>query len=653
MRVVFVDNLLLEQRSGTYRFDLQPHLGLISLVAVIEDGGHHGELYDPKLALARNELPLDESLYLALARRILEREPDVVGLTTLGCNFICTVKVAGHVRRLAPEIPILLGGPHASILDREIVARWPQFDAVVRNEAESTILPILEAARDREFPDVPGVTYRVGDEIVANPGAPLVADLDTLPRPAYESYPIDDLELSLLRVEAGRGCPFNCTFCSTASFFGRRYRLKSAERLCSELDELHARYGVSRFALTHDLFTVNKAKVREFCDEVRGRGYTWTCSARMDCVDAELLEHMAGAGCTSIYYGVETGSQRMQKVVEKRLDLSLFFPTLEATHRVGMAATTSFITGYPEEELADQEQTLDLIGSCLYECPQSLTIQLHLLTPEPGTRLMHEFGDRLAYDGHVSDFNFPTLEPDDGSIMHRNPDVFMNHHYFPGRLPRRRHVLVTSVHHALYRLGFPVLRHLLDHYDRRLSRLVEHMDGWAERSGDEGPYDCSFVRRFMAGTWGPSHHLTSIVRYMLTAADLRLDDVATTHGPPGDPGRYMLSSSAAVLRSLHDCTAILAAIAANGSSPARIPPTVASRLGDYLIVLDRRAEKRLRNFELDGPTAEFLEGYRRPRSLDVDPDVRSFLDELVGLGALRPAQADVAAPAYAAVASGA
>jgi radical SAM superfamily enzyme YgiQ (UPF0313 family) len=654
MRVVFVDNLLLEQRNGTYRFDLQPHLGLISLIAVARDGGHEAMLYDPKLALARDELPLDASLYLVIARKIVDFGPDVVGLTTLGCNFICTVKVAGHVRRMAPDVPILLGGPHATILDHEIVARWPQFDAVVRNEAETTILQILEAARDREFPDIPGVTYRASGEVVANAGAPLVADLDTLPRPAYDSYPIEDLDLPLLRVEAGRGCPFNCTFCSTASFFGRRYRLKSAERLCAELDELHVRYGISRFALTHDLFTVSKAKVREFCDEVRNRGYTWTCSARMDCVDAELLARMAESGCASIYYGVETGSPRMQKIVEKRLDLSLFFPTLQDTDRLGMAATASFITGYPEEELEDQEQTLDLISSCLYESFESLTLQLHLLTPEPGTRLIEEYGGMLAYDGHVSDFNFPTLEADDSAIMHRNPDVFMNHHYYPGRLPRRRHVLVTSVHHALYRLGFPVLRHLLDHYDQRLSRLVAHMLEWAEDAADDGPYDASFVRRFIAETWGPAHHLTSIVRYMFAATELRPGGGGDT--PAGRRGdtRYVLSSSAAVLRDLHDCTAILTAIAESaGRAPAQIPPAVTSRLGDYLVVLDRRSKKSLRNFELDRTTADFLEEYGRNGSDDDDdPDVRSFVDELVGLGVLQPAANAAVARAAAAVASG-
>src|SRR5262249_2468707 len=110
-------------------------------------------------------------------------------------------------------------------------------------------------------------------------------------------YPIRELGLTTLSVEAGRGCPFQCTFCSTASFFGRKYRLKSPEKLCEELDFLHAEYGLGHFSLTHDLFTVDRRKVIAFCREVAGRGYSWDCSARTDCVDEELLALMSEAGC--------------------------------------------------------------------------------------------------------------------------------------------------------------------------------------------------------------------------------------------------------------------------------------------------------------------------------------------------------------------
>src|SRR4030095_7372490 len=151
-----------------------------------------------------------------IAKQVLAMQPDVLGLTSLGCNFICTAKVAGYLRSWAPELPILLGGPHATVLDRVILSAFPQFDVIARNESECTILPLLQALRTRALFGVPGITFRTGGGIWRNEGDPRIDDLDMLPMPAYHHYPVEELKLSSLRVEAGRGCPFHCTFCSTA-----------------------------------------------------------------------------------------------------------------------------------------------------------------------------------------------------------------------------------------------------------------------------------------------------------------------------------------------------------------------------------------------------------------------------------------------------
>ncbi len=666
MHILFVDNLLLERKHDAYVVDLQPHLGLISLVAVVESAGHRGLLYDPKLALFRGELPLDESLYVEMAKALLRPAPDVVGFTTLGCNFICTLKVASYLKTMNPELPILLGGPHASILHQQIMERFPQFDVVVRNEAEDILLPLLEALPQRRFESLAGITFRRDDRVVANPGSPLIADLDTLPRASYQHYPIEELNLRVLRVEAGRGCPFNCTFCSTASFFGRKYRLKSAEHLCAELDYLHARYGITHFALTHDLFTVNRAKVREFCNAVRGRGYTWTCSARMDCVDPDLLACMRSAGCVSIYYGVETGSERMQKTVEKRLDLALFTPTLDATRRVGMAATASFITGYPEEEQADQDATLDMIGSCFARYREGLTIQLHLLTPEPGTRLIHEFADALRYDGHISDFNFPTLEPDDGEIMRQSPEVFMNHHYYQAKLPRQRHVFITSIHPLLYQLGFPILAHLVSYYEGKLSRLYSRMFDWAEQINASPPFTEDFVNSFMEHERGNDHYLSSLIRYMFTAIELPkrvararhilhpLESAKQKQMPEPLAVHYLLSPGAAILRDIHNCPDIVKRIEESESlQDIDIPEVLRIQRGHYLLFLDQSARGIVRNFDLSEATAKLMEYFSSPCSyqqyleaLQTTPEAaglsEEFFEELLHLGIIRSTDSEQA-----------
>lgn len=618
MRIVFVDNLLFEDTEGINRYVLQPHLGLISLIAVLEQRGHTGILLDPKIPVAQGAWKLDIQLYRCIAERILSHEPDVVCLTSLGCNFICTVKVAGYVRQARPELPILLGGPHATVLDQAILARFPQFDAIARNEAERTIVPLVEEARSRNFWKIPGVTFRVKGTVWVNGGEPLIEDLDELPVPAYHAYPIEELQLRTLRVDAGRGCPFQCTFCSTAEFFGRKYRLKPASRLVAELDFLHARYGVRDFGLSHDLFTVNKQKVREFCDAVESRRYTWKCSARMDCVDEELLERMAAAGCRSIYYGIEAGSARMQKISKKHLDLALFHPRLDATQGLGMSATVSFITGYPEETREDQVATLDLVASCFDRGRTPLNAQLHLLTPEPGTELLRQYRDAIAYDGHISDFNFPNLEPDDGTVTEGSPQVFVNHHYFPSVLPRQRHIFVTEVYQALYALGFPVLEYMLLYLGGSFSGLIESMLAWYERQGEKAPIDGALVEAYVRGRLGPRHHLTGLVTYMVQASDLRRVatryTVVTDDVPFAADGVYRLGEHARVLRDVPDCPGMLGHLVENPSE--RIPVRLRRRRCNFLLQITPGDRDTVRNYVLTDAAASVLECFGEPQTLN-------------------------------------
>src|SRR5215471_11026199 len=322
MRLVLVDNLLYGGHSDLAKHS-QPHLGLISLAAVARRGGLDAVIYDPKRDLLEGKLCLDASLYRGIAERILHLRPDIVGFTALGCNFHCVAKSARWLKRIRGDLPILLGGPHATILHEAILSRFDLFDAVARGEAEESLLPLIERLGSAHLDEVPGISYRHAGDVRCNAPAPAIADLDALPFPAYDCYPIESFGLEVINVEAGRGCPFSCTFCSTATFFGRNYRLKSAGRLVAELDHLNRTYGFTDFSLQHDLFTVNRKKIFAFCEAVRERKYRWRCSARVDCVDPQLLEAMAAAGCHGMYFGIETGSPRMQKISRKRLDLDL------------------------------------------------------------------------------------------------------------------------------------------------------------------------------------------------------------------------------------------------------------------------------------------------------------------------------------------
>lgn len=627
MRLILIDNLLYEDLYTVPKYDLQPHLGLLSLVSVARAAGHEAEIYDPKLDLVRGVLRLHAALYREMAERILARNPDVVGFTALGCNFNCVAKVAAQIKLLQPGMPVLLGGPHATILHREILERFPSFDLIARNEAEQTLPPLLEQLEDKDFEGLVGVSYRSHlGRVVCNPGSPIIEELDSLPVPAYDSYPLAELELSTIRVEAGRGCPFSCTFCSTASFFGRSFRLKSADRLLAEMDYLHQAYGFTDFKLNHDLFTVNRKKVVQFCEAMLGRSYTWGCSARVDCVDADLLELMWRAGCRGIYFGIESGSERMQAVSRKRLDLTLVEPTVDVTTRLGMTTITSFITGYPEECADDQEKTLDMAGR-LFCRPDELTVsQLHLLTPEPGTQLMVEYGHRLDFDGHVTDFNFPQLEPDDKEILRNNPDIFGNHHYFPSELPRHRHIFVTSIWNSLRIAGRIPLDYSLRAFSGRLSRLIDEAFGWYCRTQPTlWAVNIDHLIAFFSERFGSRHHLVSVFRYAAAVRVLRESTGRPRMEPPGttcgDPRNVLLEipRTVRILRAVHDCVSLFEM--ASGIKDRLLDDEEVGPLHDLLLIRNARLGKHkmtrdteVATYVIDTVTADMLDQFVQPKS---------------------------------------
>ena len=589
MKVVLVDNMVLPDDGSLALLDVHPHLGLLALAAVAEADGHTVEIFDPKRLIRWGRLPYDSTLYERAALDLLARRPHVVGFTALGCSFLFAINVAAQLKRREPDLPILLGGPHATMLHRAILERFRQFDIVVRHEADETFPAVLDGLERRSFAAIPGLSWRRTArlrDVHATEGKPKVEDLDALPPVSYDHYPIAELGLDLLRIEAGRGCPFLCTFCSTAGFFQRSFRLKSAERLVGELDRLHARYEYRDFKLDHDMFTVSRRKVMEFCEAVAGRGYRWRASARVDCVDAEMLRKMADAGCVSLYFGIETGSPHLQEICRKRLDLSLVGPILDEADRLGIDTTASFITGYPEEGEADQEQTLDMIGHC--RRPTCLA-QLHLLAPEPGTPMFEQRGGSIAYDGHAGPYNAKLLAADDQCLVLEHPDIFPTYYHYPAKLPRERYIFAVAAVDLMRRLGPIVLRYLLRArvYEGRLSRLVRDLRLFAERRGASAAApDAALLEAYCSSTFVPRHHVTSLVRYAAWAganaagaAETPADPAAPAYDPAAT---YLRVTAARALADVHDCGALIERINAHAGAEGLLDDEIAGELGTYV-----------------------------------------------------------------------
>lgn len=431
MRVCLVSSVNL---GGWYDREREPTilslpLGLLSLAAVLEQSGHEVAILDFNYALAKGELSLDGDFYANAAKRIEAARPQVVGFSTMCNSYHIALRMAEAVRAGLPLVPIVFGGPQASVVDRETLEVFSFVDMVLRGESEQT-LPLLLAGLERGIipQELPGLTYRDRDRVVRNSDTPLLIDLDSLPVPAYHLFPYG--VAGAPAIDVGRGCPFACTFCSTSGFWGRRFRLKSIDRIVQEMWMLKKEYGATCFSLMHDLFTVNRKRLHEFCArlQLEKMDVTWTCSARVDCVDAELLRHMADSGCRAVFYGVESGSARMQREIGKNLRLDQVWSAVDGTLAADMSTTLSFIAGFPRETEDDLRQSMVAIQS-LIERPQ-VNVQMHLLAPQTGTLDYHRYGGSLAFDGYYSDIADAAcrfLEPE---WFRQSPALFSSFYYF-------------------------------------------------------------------------------------------------------------------------------------------------------------------------------------------------------------------------------
>ena len=307
-------------------------------------------------------------------------------------------------------------------------------DVIVRGEAEESLPALLRAlSGERALDSVPGVTYRCGNRVMRNPNASVTVDLDALPIPAFHLYPGEKRGCPTLALELGRGCPFACKFCSTNDFFRRNFRLKSPERVIEQMRFANAAYGAVKFDLIHDMFTVDRRKVAAFCHAMieSKTNYTWYCSARTDSVDDDLIALMSAAGCDGIFFGIETGSPRLQKVIDKHLDVGKAAAVVDSTARHNMSTTASMIIGFPEEERGDVEATVGfLIDSCRHD---PIKPQIHMLAALAETPLHSRYRDKLVLDPVWSDFYGEawTRDSESRQLIADHPELFPNFYVLP------------------------------------------------------------------------------------------------------------------------------------------------------------------------------------------------------------------------------
>ena len=377
-------------------------LGLAYLGAVAEQAGHSVTVIDCQ----------GERLnYESFRQRIAGVPSDVVGVTSTTLLYNSAKTIMEVAKEVHPNAINMIGGSHVSFWDENALKETKAFDLIVRKEGELTFLELLDRIQaNKGFEDVLGTTVRTKNGIQRNEDRPFLNDLDSLPSPAYHLLPLDSyhrMGKTIFPIVTSRGCVQWCDFCSTVRMFGRGYRVRSPKKVVDDMEMLHSKYGESQFTFYDDAFTINRNHTLEMCADIKARklDVEWDCETRVDAVDKELLEKMRDAGCITIWFGVESGSEKILDKMHKKINREQVREAFKMAQKVGMMTIASAVIGFPGETEETAWETINFINSLNPD-----DIGCYIATPYPGTPMYEE----VIKNGwlRVTDFNkYDTATP--------------------------------------------------------------------------------------------------------------------------------------------------------------------------------------------------------------------------------------------------
>lgn len=382
---------------SVFRF---PPLGVSYLAASLQRAGHEVHLIDCTF------LDRADALRKALAVRA-----EVVGIY---CMVSMTDECLWFAEQLRPHCRLLIAGGPLPTCDPEPFL--DSFDVVVRGEAEQTFLELLRAEKDgSERAGIAGIVYRAtadnGDKgkVVYTPERVLTRDLDAIVFPARELLPNADYirygkkkyGYSITTVMSTRGCPFRCEFCSNV-VFGGSYRERSPENVVDEV-EAALGLGYDRISFADDVFTMKKDRVVRICREIRRRGlrFNWECLGRVDALDGPTALAMKEAGCTRVFFGIESGSDPILELMQKKITTEQARRAVEAAHGAGLQVGAFFILCYPGDTDDTVLKTLHFATALPLDY-----VGLSMPYPLPGTDLYRRTRDRITRAWHPDDSPF-------------------------------------------------------------------------------------------------------------------------------------------------------------------------------------------------------------------------------------------------------
>lgn len=368
-----------------------------------------------KLLVNTFEKPLSDDDFLAQVRAF---EPNVIGLSFATLEILNIYKLMGKLRQHSDAL-IICGGPHPSAIPEEVLINGA--DIVVKGEGEITSSEICDlfekryhtnghlSIHNKQLVDrlkrIDGICYfDNGHKIHHTCKRRRNTNLNELPVPSFDLLDqevfraADGTLKGFNKIENGRGCPNQCTFCDR-SVFGNKYVNKSAERIIDDIYLLKQKYGYNDFYFTDDTFTLSEAYVAEVCQNIikSGLDITWACATRVNTVSSRMIQIMKKAGCRRIIFGVESGDNEWLRKTKKGFTVDTAIRALNLTDDAGIETHVNLMYGYPWETPRHIQSQIEFVEYVQRKVDVFQTYGA--LIPYPNTGIFEEYKNRFNLEG--------------------------------------------------------------------------------------------------------------------------------------------------------------------------------------------------------------------------------------------------------------
>lgn len=337
---------------------------------------------------------------------ITQYDPKIVGISTMTENFENGVCIAEIIKEFRKNIVTIFGGSHVTFDDEKILKNNEPIDIIVRGEGEHTMLELanLFINNTGKLPNINGITYRKGEEIIRMKDRVLIKDLDSLPFPDRLTYKQD----SLVGLQTSRGCPGQCIFCSAKGLSGGNYRNRSASNVIKEIEYLISK-GVNNIWFLDDSLTADLKRLNLILDMIEDKGlkFKWFAESRVDAIerDPEIIKRMVSGGCVAVQFGVESGSQSILDALKKNITIEQIYNAVSLASQEGLRPKCTLLIGHPFETYDTMLETFDFAKTLIDIGASSL---ISAVCPYPGTNI---FENPEFYDVDFKQYDYTVHSP--------------------------------------------------------------------------------------------------------------------------------------------------------------------------------------------------------------------------------------------------